>query len=154
MRELVTVAPAADVLAFRDRHLEVLAELGRRLGLPCQVTTATDPFFTSRRRGQRGVQQMLDLKHELVARDAEGNDFAVASVNLHRDAFGRAFRITAGGEPAHSACFATGLDRCAYWILSHCGQSAENWPEPLRTGNLAAASATAADTVLGHGAGL
>ncbi|WP_280270875.1 hypothetical protein [Nocardia wallacei] len=132
MRELVFVGSRAHTLAFRDRQLELCQDLARRMDLPCRVVTATDPFFTSSRQPRIKLQNTLDLKHELLARDADGNDFAVTSVNFHFDHIGRAFNMLSDGSPAQSSCLAFGLDRWAHWILSHCGPDPENWPEPLR----------------------
>lgn len=132
MRELVFVGTASGARDFRERQLELLTSLAKQLALPCRLMSATDPFFTSSRPGQVDMQTMLGLKHELVARDAEGNDLAVASINLHRDHMGRAFDIASEGRPAHSSCLGLGLERWAYWILSHCGPEADDWPAVLR----------------------
>jgi seryl-tRNA synthetase len=132
MREIVHIGPAEDCVRFRDRQLDLVADLARRLELPCRLVSANDPFYTSARTGQVGVQNLLGLKYELVSRDADGNEFATSSVNLHRDHLGRAFDLRSAGRPAHTTCIGFGLERWAHWILSHCGVRPSDWPAPLR----------------------
>ncbi|WP_327092315.1 hypothetical protein OIE66_17210 [Nonomuraea sp. NBC_01738] len=132
MRELIFIGSREHTLAFRDRQLEMCQDLMRAIGLPSRIVSATDPFFTSSRDVRLHLQNSLDLKHEIVARDAQGNDFAIGSANFHFDHIGRAFDLTADGKPAQSSCMAFGLDRWAHWILSHCGANPADWPKPLR----------------------
>ncbi|MFE1950022.1 hypothetical protein ACFW9D_06070 [Streptomyces sp. NPDC059524] len=132
MRELIFIGGRSETLAFRDRQLDACMTLMREIGLPCRIVQATDPFFTNTRDARIALQNAIDLKYEVVARDADDNDFAVGSANFHFDHIGRAFDMTADGRPAQSACMAFGLDRWAHWILSHCGPTPADWPAPLR----------------------
>lgn len=131
MREIVHVGSGPECVRFRDRFLSVVESLAHELALPCRLESATDPFYTSRRIGQRSTQALRGLKYELVARDSMGNEFANTSVNLHRDHIGRAFDIRSVGEPAQTTCVGFGIERWAHWILSHCGPDPAGWPAPL-----------------------
>ncbi|ONF75006.1 class-II aminoacyl-tRNA synthetase family protein [Amycolatopsis keratiniphila] len=133
MREIIFIGSRTQTLAFRDRQLDLCMDLMRDIGLPCRIVQATDPFFTTSRDARIALQNALDLKYEIVARDADDNDFAVGSANFHFDHIGRAFDLTAENKPAQSSCMAFGLDRWAHWILSHCGPNPDHWPAPLQT---------------------
>ncbi|MFC9636801.1 hypothetical protein ACFTY8_48630 [Streptomyces mirabilis] len=134
MRELVFVGDAAGAKSFRDTMLDAVADLARDVGLPCTLTTASDPFFTSERADLLGYQSAFSLKHELRGVPADGSSaVAVTSVNLHKQHFGLEFGITLpDGTPAHSACVGFGLDRWAEWIHGHLGGDPDNWPDVLR----------------------
>lgn len=113
MRELILVGTPdwiEERLLVLKPGVEALAE---RLGLDAAWQPANDPFFLPRAHGKAHMQRLLGTKIELCLPDG----LAVASINRHRAFFGERFDIfTRGGERAHSACVAFGLDRWAAHI--------------------------------------
>lgn len=72
--------------------------------------TAEDPFFLPTAQGKAFIQRLQETKKEFVVRQPTA--LAVASINRHGTFFGERFDIRLpGGEPAHTACIAIGLDR-------------------------------------------
>lgn len=126
MREVVCLGTADEVRAFRDAVTGDINAFIAALGLPLTWDTATDPFFQPARNPRHLMQQVAPTKHELLF---DGR-LAIASANLHHDAFGRAYAIQGiDGLPVHSACVAFGLER---WLatLAHCfGPDPVSWPD-------------------------
>ena len=72
------------------------------------------------------MQQVAPTKHELTF---DGR-LAIASANLHHDAFGKAYDIErSGGQPAHSACVAFGLERWLATFAAQFGKDLSTWPD-------------------------
>jgi seryl-tRNA synthetase len=128
MREFVLVGEASAVAEWRGEWLERARLWLTSLGLQVAVEPATDPFFGGAARLLGPLQESDQLKWELIVDLDPGVRQAIASSNYHKDHFGRTFRIGAGGEPAHSACAAFGLERIALAVIHRHGESPENWP--------------------------
>ena len=110
MREIVLVGNAAWVEARVREFQPGVERLARAQGLDGEWCPANDPFFLPRARGKAHMQRLLGTKIEWCLPDG----LAVASINRHASFFGERFQIRdAGGDPAHSACIAFGLDRWA-----------------------------------------
>lgn len=65
-------------------------------------------------------------------RDSDGAVQAVASSNCHKDHFGAPFAIRIGGETAHTACAAFGLERITLALLAAHGTDPVDWPAHVR----------------------
>jgi seryl-tRNA synthetase len=128
MREFVCVGEAGDAIARREAWLESAREWLSSLGLDISIEVATDPFFGGTSTLMKPLQKSEHLKLELLAPLDAGTRQAIASSNYHKGHFGSAFNICAGGETAHSACAAFGLERIALAIVHAHGDSPENWP--------------------------
>lgn len=116
MRELVCLGTEQQCAAFRERGIAIARELAGALGLSSELAQAEDPFFAPTARGRALIQRFRSLKHELTLPIGDGETIAAASFNLHERFFGEAFDIRLpGGEPAHTACVAFGLER---WLLA------------------------------------
>lgn len=136
LREIVYLGSLSGTVEFRRRMVEELSAIARELGLPCRLESATDPFFTSARAGLAFYQNASDLKYELVGALPGGDrTLALASLNYHQQHFSQSFNLRdAAGELIHTACVGFGLERWAYWLLSHLGDEERDWPEILRAG--------------------
>lgn len=110
MVEYVCVGPEEEVRRFADSGMAGAVAALRALGLAPEVEVAHDPFFGIAAAALVAEQQATEAKQELVV-DVGAHRFAAASVNRHGDHFGEAFGISCGGEPAHSACVAFGIER-------------------------------------------
>lgn len=133
MREIIVLGQRDFVLAMRQRMLEALRDLTDRLQLAATLESAHDPFFTNDAAYKASFQHSLKLKYEWRVAIPHSDDvLAVASVNLHNDAFGKAFEVTLpDGSPMQSACIGFGLERWAYAILCQFGWDRSQWPDFL-----------------------
>ncbi|MGH9107209.1 MAG: amino acid--[acyl-carrier-protein] ligase [Acidimicrobiales bacterium] len=135
MHEHVYVGEAAAALRFRDDWLAAASGALRDLGLDVAAEPANDPFFG------RGAGLLAELQREeerkielVVALPGDAAPTAVASGNWHQDHFGVSFEIkSAGGEVAHSACMAFGLDRLTLALLAAHGLDTDRWPVSVRS---------------------
>ena len=140
MREIIAVGDDALVETLRSGLMDRTNLWVKELALDGHIEIATDPFFTSESRGRMLMQRMLPLKYELRLRvDPDGRSIAAASFNNHEQHFGRAFSIRLpSGEYSHSGCVAFGWERWVIAFVNQHGSSAENWPEIVRSANVAA----------------
>jgi seryl-tRNA synthetase len=129
MREIVCLGSMSDARAFLVRTMDRVWEFMRMLGLHGAVEVATDPFFAPAARAKQLLQQLMELKHELLLPIDARHRIAAASFNLHGPFFGDAFDITLPtGEPATTACVAFGLERWLLAFLVRYGPDASGWP--------------------------
>jgi seryl-tRNA synthetase len=136
MREFVRVGDAKRVREWREAWLERGREWLCSLGLDVSVEAATDPFFGGAARLMQPLQEREQLKWELVTKVDGETRQAVASSNYHKDHFGSTFQIEAGGETAHSACAAFGLERIALAVLNAHGENPTDWPFSTSAGEV------------------
>jgi seryl-tRNA synthetase len=134
MHEYILVGDSDEVRTGRERMLERVIALARRIGLCGRVVVAHDPFYGSvEGRARRVVQDAGQFKVELVV-DGGGCEIAIASFNLHEDYFGRAFGINlASGQPVHTACVAFGVERWIRAVVATTGVDPERWWAALQT---------------------
>ncbi|GEK22852.1 hypothetical protein [Cellulomonas xylanilytica] len=86
--------------------LDIPRLLADEFGVAAVVQKACDPFFDPKDLHLK-FQESEDLKSEFVV-----DGLAVASVNLHLQAFARSCHLrSADGAPLYSACFGLGYDR-------------------------------------------
>ena len=129
MREIVCIGSDDDARAFVDRCIERVSELARALDLDATLALATDPFFAPAARAKLMLQQLKELKRELLLPLGPHNRVAASSFNLHDTFFGEAFDIRLrNGKPATSACVAFGLERWLLAFLVRHGPDAARWP--------------------------
>lgn len=129
MREIVFVGTAADAHLFLDRASSRVIELARALGLDPVVEVASDPFFAPTARGKQLLQQLEELKHEMLLPIGGDARIAASSFNLHGSFFGQAFDIRLHADvPATTACVAFGLERWLLAFLARYGVDAAAWP--------------------------
>ena len=129
MREIVFVGKADDAQLFLERASSRAIALARALGLHPTVVAATDPFFAPTARGKQLLQQLQELKREMLLPLGTGARIAASSFNLHGVFFGEAFDIRLpAGTPATTACVAFGLERWLLAFLVRHGLDAAAWP--------------------------
>lgn len=129
MREIVFVGGATEARLFLDRASGRVIELARALGLDPIVEVASDPFFAPTARGKQLLQQLEELKHEMLLPIGANARIAASSFNLHGTFFGQAFDIRrSAGVPATTACVAFGLERWLLAFLVRYGVDAAGWP--------------------------
>lgn len=127
MREIVCVGTSAEAAVFLEDARMAVDRLLKGVGLPVEWAAATDPFFNPASNPKYLFQRLQPVKREAVY----GGDLAIASTNLHHEHFGEAFAITRGGEPAHSACIAFGIQRWLFAAIDQHGPDTAAWPDPI-----------------------
>ena len=129
MREIVCIGSDDDANAFLERSTERVMDFARSLDLEPTLVAATDPFFAPGARAKHVLQQLKELKHELLLPIGASNTIAASSFNLHETFFGHAFDISLpNGKPATTACVAFGLERWLLAFLVRHGPDAAGWP--------------------------
>ena len=129
MREIVFVGTTAGARLFLERASSRVIDLARALGLDPTVAVASDPFFAPTARGKQLLQQLEELKQEMLLPIGADAHIAAASFNLHDTFFGQAFDICLpAGIPATTACVAFGLERWLLAFLVRHGLDAAAWP--------------------------
>jgi seryl-tRNA synthetase len=129
MREVVCVGSELEAREFLQRSTERASELATLLGLESTIAQATDPFFAPTARAKRLLQQVKELKHELLLPIGTNRTTAAASFNLHDTFFGEAFDIRLpDGRAATTACLAFGIERWTFAFLAAHGPDASAWP--------------------------
>jgi hypothetical protein len=129
MREVVCIGSESDARAFLERSIERTSHLASALGIESTIAQATDPFFAPTARAKQLLQQVKELKQELLLPLGENRTTAAASFNLHDTFFGEAFDIRfADGRPATTACLAFGIERWTLAFLTAHGPDASRWP--------------------------
>jgi len=129
MREIVFVGAANDAQRFLERASRRVIGLARALGLDPTMAVATDPFFAPTARGKQLLQQLEELKREMLLPLGTNARVAASSFNLHGAFFGQAFDIRLpAGIPATTACVAFGLERWLLAFLVRHGPDAAAWP--------------------------
>ena len=93
MREIVCIGSDDDARAFLERSTERVTDFARSLDLEPTLVVATDPFFAPSARAKHVLQQLKELKHELLLPIGASNTIAASSFNLHETFFGEAFDI-------------------------------------------------------------
>jgi hypothetical protein len=134
MREVVFLSTREDVLARRERSIEVLGRFLDEHRLAGEIRTASDPFFIAPDALAKTYFQLSsETKYEISLILPNEGRLAVGSHNYHSDFFGRAFDTTVdGGGFMHSVCVAFGLERWVYAFLAQHGDDPAHWPELVR----------------------
>lgn len=99
-----------------------------------KLDTANDSFFASNYKKLKLFQMLGDSKREfkwqIPARDLY---IACASANLHRTHFSKPYAIkSSNGAFCYTACFAFGIERLTYALLSQKGTDVSKWDAQTR----------------------
>ncbi len=133
-REYVRLGTPEQALAHRDHWVDAGRALLGSIGLECEATLASDPFFGSGARLLRASQLEQALKFEFtVTLWPDCAPVSLGSSNLHLDHFTTTFDVRcADGARAHSACCGFGLERVALALLATHGTDPSRWPDKVR----------------------
>jgi seryl-tRNA synthetase len=133
MHEFVHVGTPESTVAFRDDWLARQQQMMQDLGLQITVDVANDPFFGRAGSMLAANQRDNALKYELLATvSSEAEPTAIASCNRHTDHLTSKFGISAaGGNEAHSACAAFGMDRIVLALYAAHGLDSSRWPDDV-----------------------
>lgn len=106
--------------------------VARHLHLPGRCQSANDPFFMAAEGAERtNIQNMANVKIEMLLRLNPKDMLAVASFNRHGDYMTRRFRVDRGkGNVGRvTGCAGVGLERLLFAFISHHGVDPSNWPD-------------------------
>ena len=134
MREYVCIGSPQTALAFRTRWLERVGGIMKALALPHTLAPASDPFFGRLGKLMAITQVEQALKFELlIPVISEEQPTACMSFNYHQEHFGATWNLrTDGGDLAHTACVAFGLDRLGVALFATHGLDVRSWPSSAR----------------------
>lgn len=111
MFELVHFGDASSCADFFDHAVKSFYAIFSEYGLPIKAVTASDAFFGEEALLRRRMQIVSGGKVEFRVLLKDGSELSIASVNLHRDFFVRAFDLAATCGIGETACAGIGLDR-------------------------------------------
>ncbi|AJD26792.1 hypothetical protein G8E05_04970 [Clostridium botulinum] len=97
--------------------------------LNSKYETANDSFFANNYKKMKFFQIIGESKQEFKAFiPGNKNYIAASSINYHRTHFSKAYNIIdEKGNYCYSACFAFGIERLAYALLSQKGLNIDKW---------------------------
>lgn len=98
-------------------------------GLNCKIDTANDSFFASNYQKLKLFQVLGDSKQEFRWYVPSSDSYiACSSANFHRTHFTKPYNIkNDDGTFCNSACFAFGIERMLYALLSQKGVDPKKW---------------------------
>jgi len=97
------------------------------------IDTANDSFFANNYKKLKIFQILGDSKQEFKLLLPSSNKMcASSSANIHRTHFSKSYNIKNSDAYCHTGCFAFGIERLAYSLLSQKGINPEKWDEPTR----------------------
>ncbi len=104
-------------------------------GLNAKIETANDSFFANNYKKLKLFQLLGQSKQEFKLLIPSDDDYiSCSSANFHRTHFTKRYRIYDGSKEklANSACFAFGVDRLTYALLSQKGLDPAKWDAQTR----------------------
>jgi hypothetical protein len=107
MKEYVCLGAADDAKRHLEKGSAAVDRLMQALDIPFSYEVASDPFFDM----SGSVATFANISP--TKREVTFDGHAVASLNYHRNYFGRKFDISLDDAAIHSSCVAFGLER---WI--------------------------------------
>lgn len=101
--------------------------------LNCKIDTANDSFFADNYRKLKLFQLLGEAKQELKIYLPDENQYiACGSTNYHRTHFTKPYNIRNKNGYCQSACFAFGLERLTFALLSQKGLDIDCWDNNTR----------------------
>lgn len=133
VREIVFLGKEDFVITKRNEAIDKVCLLMEELELCGNITSASDSFIMPKMQKFKKIQMQEEIKYEVRLNYDENNLMAVASFNLHGDAFSHAFNIRSqSGHKIESGCIGFGLERWVICFLAQYGEAVELWPSKVR----------------------
>lgn len=133
MKEYVFVGEQDQIKAYIEKSKDLWYYWIETFQLNCYIETANDSFFASNYKKLKIFQILGDSKQEFkIWIPSSGMFCAVSSSNIHRTHFTKAHNIRGKQSYSQSACFAFGIERLAYALLSQKGLDISKWDEKSR----------------------
>lgn len=133
VREIVFLGDKTYVENMRRTVVEKSKEVLIELGLTGKLCITSDPFVMPNMQLYKKIQINEETKYELQLEYDNEKYLAVASFNLHADAFTTPFNIKIDGmTEAVTGCVGFGIERCVLAFIAQYGVNRENWPEIIK----------------------
>lgn len=133
MKEYVCIGTIEQTLDMISRARALWEEWIEKFGLHCTIETANDSFFANNYKKLKIFQILGDSKQEFRVLIPGSDTFcAVSSSNVHRTHFTKTYNIRNEKSYCQSACFAFGIERLSYALLSQKGIDITKWDESTR----------------------
>lgn len=133
MKEFVCIGTLEQTLDMIKSARALWEEWIDTFNLNCTIETANDSFFASNYKKLKIFQILGDSKQEFRVYIPDGDFFcAVSSSNVHRTHFTKTYNIHNDNSFCQSSCFAFGVERLAYALLSQKGVDIDKWDEATR----------------------
>ncbi len=133
LREFVFVGDMEFIKEKRIQSLEMVKEFVKKLNLDSRVCITYDPFVMPSMQKFKEIQISEETKFELQLSYSNDKNLAVASFNIHGDAFTTPFNIKVKNvsNPV-TGCVGFGMERWVLAFLAQYGLNRENWPECVK----------------------
>lgn len=130
MKEYVFIGTPDQAKSCIERACALWSFWADKFKLNCKIETANDSFFASNYKKLQLFQLIGDSKREfkwLVP--GSKNYISCSSANFHRTHFTKVYDIKTkeSGAYCHTSCFAFGIERLAYALLSQKGLDTSKW---------------------------
>lgn len=133
MKEFVCIGTLEQTLDMIKSARALWEEWIDTFNLNCTIETANDSFFASSYKKLKIFQILGDSKQEFRVYIPDGDFFcAVSSSNVHRTHFTKTYNIHNDNSFCQSSCFAFGVERLSYALLSQKGVDIDKWDEATR----------------------
>lgn len=133
MKEFVCIGTLEQTLDMIKFARALWEEWIDTFNLNCTIETANDSFFASNYKKLKIFQILGDSKQEFRVYIPDGDFFcAVSSSNVHRTHFTKTYNIHNDNSFCQSSCFAFGVERLSYALLSQKGVDIDKWDEATR----------------------
>lgn len=133
MKEFVCIGTLEQTLDMIKSARVLWEEWIDTFNLNCTIETANDSFFASNYKKLKIFQILGDSKQEFRVYIPDGDFFcAVSSSNVHRTHFTKTYNIHNDNSFCQSSCFAFGVERLSYALLSQKGVDIDKWDEATR----------------------
>ncbi|MBM6750048.1 hypothetical protein H6A65_00830 [Mediterraneibacter glycyrrhizinilyticus] len=135
MKEYVFMGTEEQIHASIEIAKELWKEWSSVFNLCCKIVTANDSFFASNYKKLKLFQMLGNSKVEFKIQIPYSKEFiACSSANYHRTHFTKKYKICKknGNSLCVSGCFAFGVERLTYALLSQKGIDIEKWDSNTR----------------------
>lgn len=133
MKEYVCVGTLEQTLDMIAKARALWEEWIEKFGLNCTIETANDSFFASNYKKLKIFQILGDSKQEFRMLIPGTESYcAVSSSNVHRTHFTKTYNIHNDNSLCQSSCFAFGIERLSYALISQKGSDVDKWDEATR----------------------
>lgn len=133
MKEFVCIGTLEQTLDMIKSARALWEEWIDTFNLNCTIETANDSFFASNYKKLKIFQILGDSKQEFRVYIPDVDFFcAVSSSNVHRTHFTKTYNIHNDNSFCQSSCFAFGVERLSYALLSQKGVDIDKWDEATR----------------------
>lgn len=135
MKEYVFVGTPKQAKTCIEKAYTLWDFWNKTFNLNCKIDTANDSFFASNYKKLQLFQILGDSKREfkwLIPNN--GTYISCSSANFHRTHFTKVYNIKTTETDAycHSSCFAFGIERLTYALLSQKGLDTSKWDSATR----------------------